>query len=79
MKQSTYEELDKAILEWFSQIRAEGTSLRCIMCQKAEYFFKENLTQALVGLQGSSSTMAFGKLQYRVKSQVVTKKQLMSS
>jgi hypothetical protein len=69
MKQSTYEELDKAMLEWFSQIRAEGTQVSGVICaKKAEHFLKENLTQARVGLQGSSSAMAFGKLQNRVKS-----------
>jgi hypothetical protein len=47
MKQSTYVELDKAMLEWFSHIRAEGTQVSGVICaKKAEHFFKD------LGLEG---------------------------
>ncbi|XP_028933999.1 jerky protein homolog-like [Ornithorhynchus anatinus] len=40
MKQSTYKELDRAMLEWFNQQRAEGTPVSGIICAKqAKAFF----------------------------------------
>lgn len=47
MKTSTYEALDKAMLEWFSQKRAEGIQVSGIICAKqAQHFFE------LLGLEG---------------------------
>ena len=39
MKISTYAELDKAMLEWFQQKRAEGTQVSGPICAKQAQFF----------------------------------------
>ena len=47
MKMSTYAELDKAMLEWFQQKRAEGTQVSGPICAKqAQFFFK------VLGIEG---------------------------
>uniref|UniRef100_H3AHU5 HTH CENPB-type domain-containing protein n=1 Tax=Latimeria chalumnae TaxID=7897 RepID=H3AHU5_LATCH len=43
MKLSTYEELDRAMLEWFHQQRAEGTPISGPICAKQAKFFFDAL------------------------------------
>ena len=43
MKMSTYAELDKAMLEWFQQKRADGTQ---VCAKQAQFFFK------VLGIEG---------------------------
>ncbi|PNF43064.1 Jerky protein homolog-like [Cryptotermes secundus] len=41
MKKSTYDDLDKAMLTWFNQLRAQGTTITGPVCAKqAKYFFE---------------------------------------
>lgn len=47
MKKSTYDDLDKAMVQWFSQQRAQGNPINGLICaEKAKYFFEA------LGLEG---------------------------
>jgi hypothetical protein len=48
MKKSTYDELDKAMVQWFSQQRAQGNPINGLICaEKAKFFFEA------LGLEGN--------------------------